>query len=312
MQRLERVINLINALIDTSKPLTREDIQRRVPGYSDDPAASRRAFERDKATLRDIGIPIVAQDLDENHPDDGTGYYIPKESYQLPDPGLTREELAALSIALAGTRLPTQAATAALWKLGGTPTSATDFDPNIDLATDERLATIFAARRSRTSISFSYSGQQRMVDPHHISYRNGHWYIRGHDHDRSELRTYRLDRVSGSVDVVTGSTFTAPTIGDQPWLQPWEMGDETPKSVRIEFDADHATLAIDQTNENAVVEQRPNGSALLELTVTNTDALFTFVLGFLHHAEILGPPDTRQAFVDHVSRLASSTTEGER
>ena len=57
MDRLERLVNLVAALIDTPRPLTREEIHQRIEGYSDDADAFRRNFERDKDLLRQMGLP---------------------------------------------------------------------------------------------------------------------------------------------------------------------------------------------------------------------------------------------------------------
>ena len=54
MDRLERLVNLVAALIDTPRPLAREEVRQRIEGYSDDPDAFRRNFERDKDLLRQM------------------------------------------------------------------------------------------------------------------------------------------------------------------------------------------------------------------------------------------------------------------
>jgi hypothetical protein len=36
MDRLERLVNLVAALIDTGQPLTRAEIRQRIDGYSDE------------------------------------------------------------------------------------------------------------------------------------------------------------------------------------------------------------------------------------------------------------------------------------
>jgi predicted DNA-binding transcriptional regulator YafY len=57
-----------------------------------------------------------------------------------------------------------------------------------------------------------------------------------------------------------------------------------------------------------VEERRPDGSVVLEVQVTNREAFRSFVLGFLDHAEILGPPELRADMVDWLEDLVS--TEG--
>ena len=63
--RLERLLNLTAALLNASRPLTAQDIAEQVPGYPDpgDKATFRRAFERDKEVLRDMGIPVRVLDV---------------------------------------------------------------------------------------------------------------------------------------------------------------------------------------------------------------------------------------------------------
>ena len=59
MRRIERLINLIAALLDSDRPMTAEDIRARIAGYDQENYdAFRRAFERDKDALRAMGIPL--------------------------------------------------------------------------------------------------------------------------------------------------------------------------------------------------------------------------------------------------------------
>ncbi|MDR0504507.1 MAG: hypothetical protein LBG70_01690, partial [Bifidobacteriaceae bacterium] len=57
----ERLINLVIALSNTARPLTKWQIRQRVAGYDagGDAAIFDRLFERDKQRLRDqLGIPV--------------------------------------------------------------------------------------------------------------------------------------------------------------------------------------------------------------------------------------------------------------
>jgi predicted DNA-binding transcriptional regulator YafY len=67
--RLERLTNLVATLLDTRRPLTLEEIVDVVPGYPDDKLSYRRQFERDKDTLRGIGIPVRLESVDELGPE---------------------------------------------------------------------------------------------------------------------------------------------------------------------------------------------------------------------------------------------------
>src|SRR5688500_16511119 len=96
MLRIERLINLIAALLDGRRPLTASEIRERIAGYDSQSAeAFRRTFERDKAELRDMGIPIeTVKDEDDND-----AYVIPADKYYMPELDLQPDEIAALKLA---------------------------------------------------------------------------------------------------------------------------------------------------------------------------------------------------------------------
>jgi len=63
ISRLERITNLVLALLETSRPLSLREIGGAVAGYPPEAGALRQAFERDKRTLRDNGIPVAVERL---------------------------------------------------------------------------------------------------------------------------------------------------------------------------------------------------------------------------------------------------------
>jgi predicted DNA-binding transcriptional regulator YafY len=131
VDRLERLVNLVVALLDTRRPLTREELRQRVGGYSDDPVSFRRAFERDKDLLREMGIPVLAQAVRGGREEAQTGYWVPRELYEMADPGLDEGELMALSLAASFVAVRGEeegAAAAALRKLAGAPRRPTPTD----------------------------------------------------------------------------------------------------------------------------------------------------------------------------------------
>ena len=79
--------------------------------------------------------------------------------------------------------------------------------------------------------------------------------------------------------------------------QPWEMGAGDPVTARLLVDADQAGWAVGHVGADAVEERREDGSVVLAVRVTNRPAFRSFVLGFLDHAEVLGPPELRDDMV---------------
>jgi len=296
VHRLERLINLVAALLDAERPLAVEELRERLPGYAEDRATFRRAFERDKETLRELGVPIVLEPVAAAEPG-VEGYRIPKEAYYLRDPDLAPDELAALHLAASAVRLEGANGVEALWKLGGEVSEGGPAPALAALPGAAHLATVFAAISSRRRVTFAYRGRPRSVAPYRLSFRNGHWYLVAGQDGSDEERSYRLDRIESGVTAVgaDGAFEPRPAPGSRP--QPWELGAEEPLTARLLVDADQAGWAVGHVGRQAVEEWRADGSVVLAVGVSNRDAFRSFVLGFLDHAEVLGPAELRDDMV---------------
>jgi proteasome accessory factor B len=315
--KLERLMNLTAALLDAERPLTSEDIADRVPGYAEGKEAFRRTFERDKEDLRELGIPISVIELGGYPPE--VGYRILRADYELPDPGLAGDELAALRLALQAVRVGEQSGdgSEALWKLGGVVDAADEDSPAASLGgeavaslpPDPSLVPLFSAVLERRVARFAYASgageAERRVEPWRLDYRRGRWYLTAHDLDRGEERNFRLDRIAGTVLLDRPGTFTGPTpsVSPEP-AQPWDYGDGEPVTAVVRVDADQARWAIDQLGAEHVAGTEPDGSTTFAVPVTSWPAFRSFVLGFLDHAEVLEPPELRADLVAWVAVLA--------
>jgi predicted DNA-binding transcriptional regulator YafY len=306
IDRLERLTNLVATLLDTRRPLTLDEIVELVPGYPGDKLAYRRQFERDKETLRGIGIPVRVESVDGLGPEQG--YRIPPDEYYLPPLDLTSEEQAALHVAVTAVRFEGGPGPAeALWKLGGREGEAAN--ALAALPTVPALPALFDAYRSRATIAFNYRDEPRHVDPWGILFRRGHWYVVGHDHDRGEHRSFRVDRIEGDVKAGPPHTFEPPANLEPGAVlrdEPWRYGDEEVVAARVAVDAVQAAAVVEQVGEQAVVERRDDGSIVIELPVTNTAAFRSFVLGLLEAAEVVAPPELRDEMVAWLDTIARS------
>src|SRR5689334_224791 len=99
--RTERLLNLLTLLLNAKKPISLREIRDidEFDAYrTEDPKSGERAFERDKAALIELGVPLrwIAPESDE---DEEGGYVIDKARYYLPELSLLPGELALLSIA---------------------------------------------------------------------------------------------------------------------------------------------------------------------------------------------------------------------
>ncbi|MGH3850585.1 MAG: helix-turn-helix transcriptional regulator, partial [Pseudonocardiaceae bacterium] len=198
MHRLERLINLLAALLEADRPLSAEELRQRLPGYPAELGSFRRAFERDKESLRDLGVPVSVEAINPAHPGI-VGYRVPKEDYYLPDLGLDDDELAALHLAASMVRFgegdTDGDGLAAFWKLGGTEDRVDAENASVaSLPAPAELPALFSAISARRSVGFDYRGRSRRIDPYRLSFRNGQWYLLGLDNSRDEQRWFRLDR----------------------------------------------------------------------------------------------------------------------
>jgi proteasome accessory factor B len=292
--RLERLVNLTATLLDTRRPLTLEELAERLePSYPDEKAARRRAFERDKETMRELGIPISVEPVAAFGGE--LGYCIHPGDYYLPDLELTDAERAALHVAVSAVRLEGNDARAALRKLGGIEGS-----PGAPLATLDvapALPACFEAVAQRRSLEFTYRGEPRRLDPYGVVHRFGHWYVVGRDADRDAPRAFRVDRIESEPEAGEPGTFEPPPGTDPAAYvrdDPLSYGEGAPVTATVLVAASRAALVADELGEDAVVDRRDDGSIVFELQVVNREAFRTWVLGLLEHAEVLGPDELRR------------------
>jgi proteasome accessory factor B len=308
--RLERLTNLVAVLLETRRPLTLEEIVERVPGYPPERESYRRQFERDKATLREIGVPISLEAL--HAFDQETGYRIDREDYELPPLDLTDDERVALHLAVTAVRMEGGAGESgagagrdALLKLGGLEGVAA---PTLAALPDvPALPALFDAYRRRAQVSFSYRGGPRRLDPYGILFRNGHWYVVGFDPDRDAIRAFRADRIESAIEAGPGAAFERPDPFDPASAlrdEPWKFGDEEPVEALVLVSAVQAGWVEADLGAQAVAERRDDGSIVVRMGVTNREAFRSFVLGLLDHAEVLAPTELRADMVAWLTALA--------
>jgi len=307
LDRLERLTDLVLLLLHSAAPRTLEEIARAVPGYPDSSSARRQAFERDKRILRDEGIPVVTEPIEGP---EQYGYRIDPDAFYLPHLDLEPDEQAALHLAVAGVHFGDPSGRDALAKLGAT--GAAETRPLAALSPPPALAMLFDAVRTRRVVRFDYHGVSRTVAPVTLRFHGGRWYLVGWDEGRAAARTFRVDRIDGSLGVGAPESAEVPVpvepeTFDVP-LEPYrDAGDDDFVLVRV--DAVEAPRVVTEVGERAVVERAADGGVLLRLGVTSTDVLRSWVLGMLDHAEIVGPPTARRDMVRWLEATAASASD---
>lgn len=289
MSKLERLLNLTAALLDSDVPLRAEQIRQRVSGYPADRSAFRRMFERDKADLREMNVPLeVLPDPDTDPPIDG--YLINREDYVGVGVSFDPDELAALHLATNLVRL--DGAEEGVVKLGG---GVADSDSQTGLIPfDDILAELVSAAASRRAVSFTYANLKRTVEPWRLSFAKGHWYLSGWDRLRDDDRLYRVDRITGTVSDVGEANQPVADRSDPGSLRGWELGDGIPVTAIVKIDADHASWAHRVFGDTGI---SADGSVLVSVQVRNVEAFRSAVITFLDHAEIVSPTHMRDDMI---------------
>lgn len=308
--RLERLTDLLLLLLETTRPLSQREIIDRVPGYPTGDDAQRQAFERDKKLLRSEGVPLESITIDG---DDQVGYRVDPKAYYLPDLDLTPAEQAALNLAVAGVHLGDPTGHRALSKLGVGQPSLPSRGLNAivglgDLDTLSALPVLFDASRRSASTTFVYRGETRHVDVAAIRFHGGFWYVVGWDHDRNEARTFRVDRIEGTPEVGASGSAAVPDGFDPAEAfagKPWGFGSGGVVEVTVAVDAPEAARVETELGSEAVVERGENRQITVRLHVTDVEALVSWVLDLLDHAEVLEPPEVRAAVVQRLESFGA-------
>ncbi|CAO5248480.1 Protein PafB [Frankia sp. AgKG'84/4] len=330
---MERLLNLTMCLMATSRFLTVSQLGDLVEGY--DPGASaeeqdafRRMFERDKAYLREIGIPLETG-TDSAFTDE-TGYRIQRGDYALPDIELEPGEAAAL--ALAGSLWSTTAlagpAASALRKLaaggaavGGGLGALDGFEPRVEAA-EPAFEPCLAAVQAGRAIRFPYRkvGEadvtDRHVEPWGVLSWRGRWYLAGHDLVRAAPRVFRLSRVAGAVRLVgpAGAVRVPPDINLSTMVSAQAPADrERTATLAVRRGTGHALRrGARPAARGCVPPARPRPAVpadmdLLERGFSDTERFARWIVGSGPDVLVVDPPELRDAVIARLRAAAAGS-----
>jgi proteasome accessory factor B len=303
--RHERLVNLVICLLASRQFLTAERIRDMVPGYDEAPSdeAFKRTFERDKAQLRDLGVPLeVGEDAS------GTeGYRISEGDYELPAIEFDAAEAAVLGLAARFWRSAElgEAANTALLKLKA---AGIDFElphsealPTIESA-DPNVGTLVDAARDAQVVRFRYRKagavdvENRTIEPWGLPFWHGRWYVVGLDRDRGESRSFRLSRIEGDVRT-TGSkdAFARPTDIDLVDLVA-NRGPELSSAARVQVRGERAGRLRRLASAEA--------DGVLTITYSDLGTLARQVASAGASACVLEPPELVEAVRSRLAAVA--------
>lgn len=229
---VERLLNLVIALLGTRRGRSRKFIRQNVNGYAGvAPTAAEdarlqvafeRMFERDKDTLRQVGIPIRTATSFDDDDEEQTLYRIDPADYQVPEIRLDEPAMMMLAVAAnvwSGAAF-SEAAQSALRKVA-TRAGLGWYDD--DTTVQSRIRTLepafeplWTALRQGHPVTFDYRGAgaaentARTVRPWGLGSKYGEWYLAGFDVDRDAPRNFRLSRIRSEVAIDAAGHFERP------------------------------------------------------------------------------------------------------
>jgi proteasome accessory factor C len=326
-EKLIRQLSLISYLMAERRPVTATEIRRDVEGYSDmtEDAFARR-FYADRAELDALGIHLSVDKPAEGFSEQ-ENYSLAPEAFHLPPIAFTDPERAALQTAL--TLLDGEFAYAEPLRLAlqqitwGRPSPlGSDSRQTIGLGItasagggelSSRLAKIDTAIYRRKRIEFEYRSMARdeislrRVDPYHLRFEGGQFYLVGYAHERSDVREFRLSRIIGKVAYASKAEHDFQRPGDFDPRRyanriPWQYGPIV-DVAELWIPEDREWYVERQYGQYGTLEDAESGR-VFRTPYANDRLLISWALGF--GARILGPPALVAEARTRVDRLIES------
>jgi predicted DNA-binding transcriptional regulator YafY len=340
-EKLIRQLSLISYLMAERRPVTAVEIRRDVEGYSgmNEDAFARR-FYADRSELESLRIQLTVE-----RPADGAAeqenYSLRPENFHLPPIAFTDKELAALQTALSlldgefayaeplrlalqqitwGRPSPLQAPEQRSVALGITASAG-----GHDLSA--RLAKVETAIFRNKTIVFDYYTMERdevgsrRVDPYHLLFQGGQFYLLGHAHERKAIRVFRLSRIRGKVSYATKAEhdFHRPADFDPRGYATradWQLGEERGIaemliSERIAWQVErHFGRYGEIRDAESHLDGGPHAGASVEegdkvflTSYSNPRGIVSWVLGLGVYARLLGPDELTSEFQQRLELL---------
>ncbi|MGH2923137.1 MAG: helix-turn-helix transcriptional regulator, partial [Solirubrobacterales bacterium] len=309
------------------------EIKREVEGYSDmnDDAFARR-FYADRAELESLGIELGVEKPGEGF-FEAELYSLPPENFYLDPISFSDDELAALSTALMlltdGGFAYAEPLRLALQQVAwGHPNPLNEGErAPVEMAMtasaggrdlSQRLSKIETAISRRKTIEFTYftmergETEKRKVDPYHLVFRGGQFYLIGHSHERDAVRVFRLSRIKGKVSYASKAEhdFSAPEPYDRGYAgkAEWQLG-EIQGTARV-FLRDRIAWLVERDfgRYGPIKPARkgdgaPGKGIVFETEYASARQMVAWVLHWRRNATVLAPPELAAEVAERLELL---------
>jgi proteasome accessory factor BC len=324
-EKLIRQLSLISFLMAQGRPVSALEIKREVEGYSDmnDDAFARR-FYADRAELESLGIQLGVEKPGEGF-FEAELYSLPPENFYLDAIKFSDDELAALSTALSllseGEFAYAEPLRLALQQVAwGHPNPLKEGErAPVEMAMtasaggrdlSQRLSKIETAISRRKTIEFTYytmerdETEKRKVDPFHLVFRGGQFYLIGYAHEREAVRVFRLSRIQGKVGYASKAEhdFSPPENFDRRdygQRADWQLGEirGTAKIFvrdRIAWLIERDFGAFGKLRAAKKSDGASGKGSVFETDYASPRELIAWVLRWRQNAEVLAPDELRE------------------
>jgi predicted DNA-binding transcriptional regulator YafY len=144
----------------------------------------------------------------------------------------------------------------------------------------------------------------RCVDPYHLHYHQGAWYLIGYCHLRKKGLTFALDRIRDLK--VTNEEFQKPeSFNHEDYLgESWGIVRGETFLLELVFDAHQARWIKEKTwHEGQELSELPDGRLSFCAPAAGVEEVKQWVLGFGSHVEVVGPEWLREEVREEVGKM---------
>lgn len=215
ISKAERLLNLFFVLLNTKRPISRNDIRQKVSGYEncESDSSFERMFERDKDELRSTGIKIETLSMDALF-DDELGYRIDQNIFITKEIDWSRDERIMLNLAAAiwkNTEFENLAKIASI-KTGNVTSEISDSDSEtINDLNMLNYRIILQSLQSKSALEFQYVAlddskpRNRKVIAKRLYRLEKYWYIEAIDIAAQLIKNYQINRIYGQIRLAQAS-----------------------------------------------------------------------------------------------------------
>jgi proteasome accessory factor B len=318
----ERLLNLVIALVNTTGKMTKEQIRDSVAGYdrTSSTDAFERMFERDKETLRELGVPVLTV-TGAAHGDE-QGYRVDGDAYALPPMELSPAQLGVLALAAEfwsdqSLRVEAGRALTKLRVVGDRPAgleAVLGLAPRVHPA-GPALGPLLDAAAVRQAVRFTYRAastgevKARTVEPWRLLASRGGWYLVGLDRDRGAPRVFRLSRIVGQVVTVgeVGAFVVPPDADPRAMLGSAQEAEARTAWLAVQPERAEALRARARADE--APPRAPEGWDVVAVPYTRASDLADEIAAYTDAVLVLGPASLRDSVL---RRLRDAVAMGER